>query len=82
MSIKLYDAVLNGKHVRVSVPPREIVYYAVALNAQGKLAQLLVTRVMGDEPGECISKSQEFTGVVYKTKRAAIADVARLNGCR
>jgi hypothetical protein len=59
---------------------KTITYYAAALNPAGKIAQLLVTREMA-APGVCLAKKQEWTGVVYKTQREAMADLTRLN-CR
>lgn len=50
-----------------------ITYFAVALNEQRKIAQVLVTR----EPGQ--APQQAFTGVVYKTQREALADLQSLN---
>lgn len=56
---------------------RRITYYAFATNpASGRIEQLLVTREHGRQV------SQEWTGVMYKTTPAAMADMARLNcGC-
>lgn len=59
-------------------PTKTIQYYAAAINPQGKIGQLLVTREMAG-PGQCLSKRQEWTGVTYRTQREAMADLARLN---
>lgn len=48
-------------------------YYAFARNPKGQVAQLLVTRAPGQR------MSQQWTGVVYRTEREALADMARLN---
>jgi hypothetical protein len=56
-----------------------ITYYAAALNPEGKIGQLLVTREMS-APGVCSSKKQEWTGVTYKDGREAERDLSRLNG--
>jgi hypothetical protein len=52
-----------------------IEYYAVAVLPDGRFGQLLVKRGGG-------LRVQEWTGVVYRTKREANMDVARLNGLR
>lgn len=49
-----------------------VTYYAVALTPDGRIGQLLVKRGPG-------VKSQEWTGVIYKTMTAANADLWRLN---
>lgn len=55
--------------------PKQITYYAIARNAQGRVGQLLVTRENGRQV------SQVWTGVEYRNERKAYADLARLNGC-
>lgn len=57
---------------------RTLTYFACAKNHEGKIGQLRVTRVMGPNR-ERISSTQEWTGVVYKSMRAAEADLGRLN---
>lgn len=56
---------------------RTITYYAVALNPDGRIGQLLVTRVVA--AGVKVSGSQEWTGVTYRSHREAAADLRRLN---
>jgi hypothetical protein len=56
---------------------RTLRYYAVARRADGKIGQLLIIREM-DGPA-CVSKSQQWTGVTYRTNRAAFEDIRRLN---
>ena len=60
---------------------KTLTFYAWALNSQGKIEQTKIVREMAG-PGVCVSKSQTFTGVLYKSNKAAAADVARLNGCK
>lgn len=48
-------------------------YFAIALNEKRQLAQVIVTRSPGQAP------EQAFTGVVYKTQKAALADLQALN---
>ena len=50
-----------------------IQFYGKALNASGKIEQLLVTKVPG------MPMTQAWTGKVYKSDRAADADVTALN---
>jgi hypothetical protein len=58
---------------------KTIRYYAVALNPQGRIAQMLVTRVMA-APGVLAEPMRmEWTGVTYKSNRAAAEDIRRLN---
>ena len=52
---------------------KTIAYYAVALNSKNQIEQLFVTRENGK------AKSQEWTGIVYKTKKDAIRDLVLLN---
>lgn len=54
---------------------RTITYYAFALNERGEIGQLVVVRKNGKQ------MRQDWTGVIYETERAAMADLARLNGC-
>jgi hypothetical protein len=49
-----------------------IQYFAVALNAERKIGQLLVTRENG-------KTCQEWTGKVYRSQRDAMADIEWLN---
>ena len=58
---------------------KTITYYACALNAAGKIEQVKVERSMLG--GRCIAKAQCWTGVVYRSNKAAAADLARMNGC-
>ena len=51
----------------------------VPLNAAGKIEQVKVERSMLG--GRCIAKAQCWTGVVYRSNKAAAADLARMNGC-
>jgi len=57
---------------------KTLAYYAVAKTPGGNLGQLLCKRTIGAD-GRLVSKSQEWTGVIYKTQRAAVEDVTRLN---
>lgn len=57
---------------------RTITYYAVARRPDGRIGQLLVTRVVS-APGVAVEKRQEWTGVIYQTQREAKADLTRLN---
>jgi hypothetical protein len=57
---------------------KTITYYAAAINPQGKIGQLRVTRVMA-APGVKVEGRQEWTGVVYRTQRDAVTDITRLN---
>lgn len=50
-----------------------IQYYAVAINADGKIGELLVSVVHGSK------STQAWTGVVFKTKREAIAALVEKN---
>lgn len=56
---------------------RTIVYYAWARTEAGKIGQLRVERSMHD--GRCVAKRQDWTGVLYRSDKAAAADVRRLN---
>jgi hypothetical protein len=51
---------------------REITYYGYATNPRGKFEQMLIRR-------SAAGKSADWTGVVYRSEREALADVARLN---
>jgi len=53
---------------------RQITYYAIAKNSDGKIEQLLVKR--GRE------KSQEWTGKIYKSLKEAEQDLINLNVSR
>jgi hypothetical protein len=59
---------------------KQITYYAAAMNPDGKIGQLLVTRVV-DGLGNLISKRQDWTGVTYRTEREMRQDLTRRN-CR
>ena len=52
---------------------KRITYYAFAKNDRGKIEQLFVTRGNGK------SKSQEWTGKIYKSIKEAEEDMLRLN---
>ena len=52
----------------------DVTYYAKARNADGAIAQLLVTK----GPGR--PTRQRWTGKVYRSDRAADADLLALNG--
>ena len=59
---------------------KTITYYAVARRPDGRIGQLLVTRVLS-APGVAVERRQEWTGVTYPSERAAMDDLMRLNGC-
>lgn len=50
-----------------------ITYFAVARNSSDRVEQVFVERRDGK------AYSQEFTGVIYKSDKEALADVGRLN---
>ena len=52
---------------------RTIQYYAVALNSDGKIGQLLVIRKLGKHA------SATWTGKTYRNMKAARTDLIRLN---
>ena len=52
---------------------KTITFYAKALNAKGKVEQMLVTK----EPGK--PTQSQWTGVVYKNDREADRDITALN---
>jgi hypothetical protein len=57
-----------------------VTYFAVAEMSDGKIGQLLVTRETDPlNPTNSRQVSQVWTGVTYKTTRAAFADLKRLN---
>jgi hypothetical protein len=58
---------------------KTIEYFAVvATEPDGTFAQLRVVRVMS-APGVLVSKTETYTGVTYKSMRAANADLDKLN---
>ena len=50
-----------------------ITYYAVARNSDDKIEQVFVERRDGKP------FSQDFTGIIYKTEKEAMADIGQLN---
>lgn len=54
-------------------------YYAVARDPQGRIGQMLVTRLMAAPGVPAAPPRQVWTGVTYKTEREAAKDLARLN---
>ncbi len=57
---------------------KTLTYFACAQMPDGRLGQLLVSRTVS-APGVCVAKSQEWTGVVYRSMPAALKDLERLN---
>ncbi|MBZ5639172.1 MAG: hypothetical protein LAO51_10535 [Acidobacteriia bacterium] len=57
---------------------KRITFYAKALNPVGRVGQLLITRDHGPD-GRLISKTHEWTGIVYRDDREADRDITRLN---
>ena len=64
---------------------KQIQYRAIA-GHDGRIGALLVTRLMGDTPGQAISKRQEWTGQTWPDtaagRKAAMAWTAEGNCAR